>query len=251
MVDHEIRLWFKRLFESFPGARAAFESSLGINPDELPTWLQRGGIEAVVGEETLRRQHEREEAIRQKTQEFQYKLARAQAEALRYSLNEIAHIIREGNREDAQRLEAMISTIRQGYASLPVQGADATSQKMAEGHFLPLHVTYMNCFRKHPKDDNNPDGRPGPAQCIYTLSKEEGLEVRCLVAYMAHNPGDKGFARLKYQIFHAPLLREGDCPRPLSRSISRRIPGFSWLFTKPDICPLADGKDHIIEYGAK
>jgi len=123
-------------------------------------------------------------------------------------------------------------------------------QNKSERVALPV-ITFTDCIRHHFPSEKNSEVKPGPTRCVTTRPAEDGVHMHCLVAYYAQNPGDKGFARLPYQIFHAELLRQGDCPRPLSRSISRRIPGLSWLFVKPDICPLADGKEHVIEYGNK
>ena len=86
---------------------------------------------------------------------------------------------------------------------------------------------------------------------MQTFAKEDGIHYRCIVAYAAQNPGDSGFARLNYQIFHAELLRQGNCPKPLSRSITRRIPVVSWVFTKPDVCPLATGLEYVLEKDGK
>lgn len=111
---------------------------------------------------------------------------------------------------------------------------------------VPPELEYTDCIRYHDPTPDNPQRRPGPERCVVTWNEDGRIRRQCMVAYAAQNPGDQGFARLKFQIFHAELLRQGDCPRPLSRSITRRIPGISWLFFKPEICPLADGKEHII-----
>jgi len=116
---------------------------------------------------------------------------------------------------------------------------------------VPPELEYTDCIRYHYPTRDNPQRRPGPARAVVTWNEDGGIRRQCMVAYAAQNPRDQGFARLKFQIFHAELLRQGDCPRPLSRSISRRIPGISWLFFKPEICPLADGKEHVIERGIK
>ena len=114
---------------------------------------------------------------------------------------------------------------------------------------VPPQLEYTDCIRHHDPTPDNPQRRPGPERCVMTWNEDGGVRRQCMVAYGAQNPGDKGFARLKFQIFHAELLRQGDCPRPLSRSITRRIPDISWLFFKPEICPLADGKEHVISRG--
>ena len=108
-------------------------------------------------------------------------------------------------------------------------------------------IAYTDCIRYHDPTPENPSRRPGPQRCVMTWNESDGTHMQCLVAYSSQNPGDKGFARLRFQIFHEELLRQGDCPRPLSRNVSRRIPIISFLFNKPEICPLADGEVHVIE----
>ena len=139
-------------------------------------------------------------------------------------------------------------------AALPATGQQNVLPAQAAQPTISYHVpqlSYTNCIRHHPPSKEFPAGRPGPGRCVLTIPQEDGIHMRCLVAYTSQNPGEQGFARLPYQIFHAELLRQGDCPRPLSRSVTRRIPGMSWLFLKPEICPLACGEDIVIEYGKK
>jgi hypothetical protein len=121
------------------------------------------------------------------------------------------------------------------------------SDDSSQPKYLPTLISYMDCWRKHPTSEKFPAGRSGPSQCVSTVPKSDGIHYRCLVAFSSQNP--KGFARVKYQIFHAELLRQGDCPKPLSRSITRRIPGISWLLVRPDVCPLADGGEYVIKEG--
>ncbi len=132
-----------------------------------------------------------------------------------------------------------------GFKSEPEQPRGDSSNTASA---LP-RLEYTDCIRHHDPTPDNPQRRPGPERCVTTWSEEDGIHRQCIVAYGAQNAGDQGFARLKFQIFHAELLRQGDCPRPLSRSITRRIPGISWLFFKPEICPLADGKEHVVPRG--
>ncbi len=246
MTDHYSRLWLQDLFRLVPGAKREFEKNMGIDLDKAPSWLISGGINILIENEEMRRHQEREDEIRREDYEFQAKMEQAKAEALRVSLYEVANIIRESHQEDTERLEKLLTTIQEGYKSLPPSG---DSNQLAQGKYLPTHITYLNCWRKHSKTEDFPAGRPGPSQCIYTMHQTDGIHYRCLVAYASQH--QEGFARLSYQIFHAELLRQGDCPKPLSRSITRRIPGLSWLLVRPDICPLADGGDYILQPGGK
>ena len=100
MTDHYSRLWLQDLFRLVPGAKDKFEKATGINPDEAPLSLLKGGIEVVIENEQLQRQHEREDRIREQDHEFQARLEQAKAEALRYSISEAARIIRDGNKKD-------------------------------------------------------------------------------------------------------------------------------------------------------
>lgn len=244
MINHEYRLWMNDIFNTLPEAKKIFEEHLGISPENLPTWMLKGGIEAIVNAETSRREEEREDQIRGEEHEFQIKLEKAKLETLRYSLSEVARIIREGNEENAEKLRQLLTSISEGYRTLQT----SPPQKMISSSTL---VSYADCWRRHDKTEEHPVGRPGPTQCVYTKPEEDGIHHRCLVAYAAQNPGDSGFARLKYQIFHAELLRQGDCPKPLSRSITRRIPVVSWVLTKLDKCPLADGREYVLDKSSK
>lgn len=246
MTEHISRLWLKDLFNSLsPEAKMEFERKTGITPDNAPPWLLKGGIEASIESETTDRQYEREDQIRRKQYEFQAKIEQAKAEALRISLNEAAGIIREGSQKDSERLEKILTTVQEGYKQLQL---DDTSTKSSEGKYLPTLVSYMDCFRKHSATKEYSEGRAGPSQCVSTQPQPDGVHYRCLVAFASQSP--TGFARLKYQIFHAELLRQGDCPKPYSRSITHRIPfKISWLFTKPDNCPFADGGEYVLKNG--
>lgn len=149
----------------------------------------------------------------------------------------------------AQAMEKMASShqLTAAQERKQIESAEAKARSCLQ----PPALSYTNCIRQHPPSKEEPAGRPGPERCVLNIPQEDGIHMRCLIAYVSQNPGDKGFARLPYQIFHAELLRQGNCPRPLSRSVTRRIPGISWLFTKPDICPLASGEEVVIEYGGK
>lgn len=248
MVDHKVRLMLKRLFNAVPGAKDEFERIVGMDLDKLPHWMVEGGIKTAVDTEKLHREEERDRKIREEQREFYARIEHAKAQALRYSLNEAAKIIRDGNKEDAQRLEQILTSVKEGYQMLE----SSKNSAQQEQKYLPLpHLDYSDCWRKHPANEDFPGGRPGPSQCIQTIPNHDGIHYRCLVAYVSHNPGDEGFARLEHQIFHAELLREGDCPKPLSRSITRRIPGVSWVFVKKDKCPLADGGEYVLKKGGK
>ena len=227
MTDHYSRLWLKDLFRLVPGAKDQFEEATGINPDEAPVSLLRGGIEVVVQNEELRRQHEREDKIRQEDREFQLRLEQAKAEALRYSLIEAARIIRDGNKEDMERLEKILLSINEGAKQLAAATNDSGKTAQSGGNYIPPLTSYMNCWRRHYPTPEFPAGRPGPAQAVAAMPFPDGVHYRCMVAFASQSPD--GFARMKYQIFHAELLRQGDCPRPLSRSITRRIPFASSL----------------------
>lgn len=246
MTDHYSRLWLKDLFKAFsPKARREFERTTGISPEEDPPWwLLLGGLVTLDRNETARKQYEREDKIRRENYEFLTKLKQAEAEALRYSISEAANIIREGHKEDAEKLGKILASINEGCKQL--QAGDGSGQS-EQGKYLPALISYMDCWRKHPASEKFPAGRPGPSQCVSTMPESGGIHYRCLVAFSSQNP--KGFARLKYQILHTELLRQGDCPKPYSRSITRRIPGLSWLLVRPDICPLADGGEYALKNG--
>lgn len=144
-----------------------------------------------------------------------------------------------------RELVGRIEEIRRAFPPQQVQQALPIAVQVGKPA-LP-DIAYTDCIRYHDPTPENPSRRPGPQRCVMTWNESDGTHMQCLVAYSSQNPGDKGFARLKFQIFHEELLRQGDCPRPLSRSISRRIPVISFLFNKPEICPLADGSTHVIE----
>ncbi len=239
MTDHEYRLWLCDIFNALPETKRIFEETVGINPDNLPIWMLKGGIESIVDKETSTRKEEKEKKIREEEREFQVKLEKAKLETLKYSLGEVARIIKECDEKNSDKLDVLVKSIHDGYKML--------SEKEPVSVGL---VSYADCWRKHPATEEFPAGRSGPSQCVYNKPEKDGVHYRCLIAYAAQTPGDKGFARLKYQIFHAQLLREGDCPRPLTRSITRRIPGISWLLFKPDKCPLADGAEYVMKPGA-
>lgn len=243
MVDHEARLWLNDLFENVPGAREDFKRVAGVDPEHAPTWMLYGGIHTIVETEIQRRREEREDTQRAEDQEFAAKMEQVRLEALRYSVSEIGRIIREGNAQNAAMLEQIVGAVQEGSKALQ---SDSQGKK-----YLPMLISYTDCWRKHDSTENSPEGRPGPSQCIHSLPEEDGIHYRCLTAYSSQNPGDAGFARLRYQIFHAELLRQGDCPRPLSRSITRRIPVISWLLVKPDKCILADGGEYVLKAGGK
>ncbi|NOZ81077.1 MAG: hypothetical protein GXP63_05375 [DPANN group archaeon] len=172
-------------------------------------------------------------------------LEAARFKALDYTLTKFLGMLAENNQSQLKQIESKFNEISEqakGIKLLPEHASTIPSEHDDASEYVALMPTYSNCWRKHD------DGHAGPEHAILTMTAKDGLHMRCLVAYAAQNPGDKGFARLKYQIFHEELLRQGDCPRPYSRSISRRIPGISWLLTKPGICPLADGKEHVIAY---
>lgn len=246
MVDHKVRLWLNDLFRTVTGAKEEFERIIGVSPDGLPTELLYGSIETLVDTEKSRRQEEREDEIRQEQQDLYAKIEQAKAEALRFSLNEVAMIIREGNSEDAQKLEQILISIDEG--AKQVAAADSGGARKAlpprYGEYQPSpFIAYMDCKRKHPPTEEHSEGRPGPSQCIEARPYPDGMHYRCMVAFLSQNP--EGYARIKYQIFHAELLRQGDCPKPYSRSILHRIPfRISWLLQRPDICPFANGSEY-------
>jgi hypothetical protein len=245
MTDHYARLWLKDLFQLVPGAKDRFQETAGINPDEAPLSLLRSGIEVMVENEQLQRKHNREDIIREQEHEFQAKLEQAKAEALRYSISEAAKIIRDGNKEDAERLEKILLSINEGAKQLAASNASkggGGSTQTQTGNYSPSLISYMNCWRKHDPTPEHLEGRPGPSQCVQVTPYADGTHYRCMVAFAAQSPD--AFARTGYQVFHAELLRQGDCPRPLSRNISRRIPIVSWTLTNPDTCPLATGKEY-------
>ena len=80
---------------------------------------------------------------------------------------------------------------------------------------------------------------------VMTIPRRSGIYRQCTVADYAQNTDKKGFARLKYQIFHGPILEKLGCPFYHSRSILYRITVISWLFVKTEICPFADGKEQL------
>lgn len=151
--------------------------------------------------------------------------------------------IRQGNTAQLQQIEA---NLMQKHSQLIQERKQLEGPERHEKSLSPV-ISFTDCIRHHDPTDEFPQGRPGPTRCVATSAGKNGVSMRCLVAYYSHQTDDKGFARLPYQIFHETLLRQGNCPRPLSRSISRRIPALSWLFVKPEVCPLADGKEHVIE----
>jgi hypothetical protein len=243
MTDHELRLLLKDLFGDFSfEEKSEYERRTGINVDRAPPWLIYGGLKALLEEETLHRKYQREDTVRQENYDFQAKLERAKVEALGLFLNEAARIIRDGNKEDMKKLESILASVQESHKEL--QGDQGMIIESSERKQLPV-VSYTDCWRRHNPTESHPEGRPGPSQCIQSIPQEDGIHYRCMVAYASQKPS--GFARLKYQIFHAELLRQGDCPRPLSRSISRRIPVVSWLFTRPDVCPLATGNEYAMD----
>lgn len=247
MKDHQLRLSLNDLFDLNPNLKGKIKS-MGINTTHTAPWLLYGAMTTLRDNEISRRKNEREDQIREEDRQFMVQIERARAETLHYSLNELGRIISDGNHEDAKRLEEIVKSIGEANKEITVQ-IENTKQLPYEDNstaskHLPTHVTYTNCSRKHSEED-----RPGPSQCIYTIPQTDGLHMRCLIAYRAQNTGDKGFARLPFSIFHSKLLEEGDCPKPLSTDLDHQIPIISQLFYKKDICPLADGKEHIIEYG--
>ncbi len=244
MTDHELRLLVNDLLDKVPGARKEIEKTAGTSLENLPDWVMYGVINTLEQTETLHRQQEREDVIREEQQEFYIKLEQAKAVALRCSLNEAARIIADGNKENTERLEQVLNSINEGAKQL--QSGDGYD---SGGKSLPSSfIAYTDCRVKHRPTEEHPEGRPGPSQCIETRVHSDGVHYRCLVAFLAQNP--QGFARIKYQIFHAELLKQGDCPRPYSRSILHRLPfRISWLLQKPDICPYTKGSEYVIKDG--
>lgn len=237
MTDFEAMLWLRDLFSLVPGAKDEFRRSTGINPDEAPHWLVIEGVRVAVANESARRQEEREDITRQEGYKALAQIEQAKAEALRFSLSEAARIVARGREEDSKRLESILNAVELGYKQL----------SSGQGTNPPALISYTDCWRKHDPNEKNPEGRPGPAQCIQTTPKQDGVHYMCLVAFSSQSP--TAFARLRYQIFHEELLRQGDCPRPYSRSITRRIPLVSWLLNQPSICPLADGGEYVMKNG--
>ncbi len=128
-------------------------------------------------------------------------------------------------------IESIVETYEQANKALPPPSQTQTDQGGITGI-----VTYGDCIRQHP------DGRPGPSRCLATYVEDGTRKMQCIVAYAAQNPGDEGFARLSFQIFHGDLLKAGGCPQYESRDIIPRLPLIGWLGYKPIKCAFAKGE---------
>src|SRR3989344_715961 len=250
-LEDELINWWKSLGE---GINRDFEVHTGIVLSSLPDLDSRlTAIREYIGIKRRQFESEKEEEGIRRDQEFQFNLAKTQVHALGVLLQEgltrSAQMMADYGKDNLRLIEGILKSVEERYVAL-----HSTQQALLPSQIpysLPAPLSYTNCIRHHSPTQEFPAGRQGPERCVYTIPQEDGLHMRCLIAYTSQNPGDKGFARLPYQIFHAELLRQGNCPRPLSRSVTRRIPGLSWLFVKPDVCPLASGEEIIIDYRKK
>ena len=244
-LDDELNNWFDNLPEEL---KQDFQRNTGIVFSSLDLDGRLTALETYMGIKNNQFTREREDKVREGEHEFQTKLAQMQMQTLGMmlvnALTQSTQIMMQYGEQGIKRIEETLKSVGEKYSAL-----QSTQKALPYSTQNPLSLSYTNCIRYHSPTKEFPAGRPGPARTVLTYTDNEGIHMRCLTAYSSQNPDDKGFARLPYQIFHAELLRQGDCPRPLSRSVTRRIPGLSWLFLKPDICPLADGKEHVIEYG--
>ena len=231
--------WFNAHSEK---EKAAFERKMGICWSQGTPEQKYGAVNAWLEITDREEDHAREDAREARQYEFMTRLEKARIEAFAQALQETSRIIREGHQEDTKRLEQVIARLIENQPP-PYTGGGHVMNPF-EGRYLPESVTYMDCWRKHAPDEHFPEGRPGPARIVHVIPREEGIHYRCMIAMGSQKP--EGFARLGYQIFHEELLRQGDCPRPYSRSITRRIPLLSWLLVRPDVCPLADAGDYLL-----
>ncbi len=247
-LEDELNKWFKQQPQEL---QDDFKIVTGIVFDSLQGLEAKNAALQIYRIKRRKKIEEsKDEEIRKQQQEFQLKLAEAQAKTfgsiISTALSQISQMFLNYQGRMTEQMEQIIHTLESKYRDYQPSLTEGTKPK---GQLPPPSLSYTNCIRYHDPTPENPVRRPGPGRCVLTTPQEDGIHMRCIVAYVSQNPDDKGFARLPYQIFHAELLRQGDCPRPLSRSVTRRIPGLSWLFVKPDVCPLADGGEHILEYG--
>lgn len=250
--EDELTNWFRSLPEEI---QDDFARVTGIVFDSLQGFdAKRAVLEDYRQKTRLKLAQKRQDEIRGQEQEFRVRVAREQAQAfaeiIANALSQMSGAFLEHQGQMTKKIEELARSLETNYGGrqLPSVGGEPSHQA-APRQFSPPSLSYTNCIRYHDPTPEHPERRPGPARCVLTIPRDDGIHMRCIVAYVSQNQDDTGFARLPYQIFHAELLRQGDCPRPLSRSVSRRIPGLSWLFARPDICPLADGDEHIMEYG--
>ncbi|MEK6943538.1 MAG: hypothetical protein AABX00_05735 [Nanoarchaeota archaeon] len=236
-MNRELERRIEEAWQSLsPQLRADVQREVGFNREDVSAEQLREIVLGYVGPKLMMVKSER--------------LVREEADRIRREVQDEVRSTLGDMQSQYSAFLTHVSSIMENLVALKQMEATRPTQIAAnpvpEQKYFPPSLSYTNCIRHHDPTSEHPKGEPGPERCVLTIPQEDGIHMRCLVAYASQNPGDQGFARLPYQVFHAELLRQGGCPRPLSRSISRRLPVISYLFTKPDICPLAGGEEMIV-----